>query len=94
MSINAYPVIDIKMGNVSFNLFRDGSLADFLDNEIQLYGRIHDGTGMIDIPVKILKKALRQAEKLNLNQETMKHLKLDIASAKASKDEVVTYYCF
>ena len=94
MSINAYPVIDIKMGNVSFNLFRDGSLADFLDNEIQLYGRIHDGTGMIDIPVKILKKALRQAEKLNLNQKTMKHLKLDIASAKTSKGEVVTYYCF
>ena len=58
MSINAYHVIDIKMGNVSFNLYRDGNLADFLDNEIQLYGRIHDGTGMIDIPVKILKESI------------------------------------
>ena len=48
MSINAYPVIDIKMGKVSFKLYRDGTLADFLDNEIQLYGRIHDGTGMIE----------------------------------------------
>ena len=94
MSINAYPVIDIKMGKMSFNLYRDGTLADFLDNEIQLYGRIHDGTGMIDIPVKILKKALRQSVKLNLNEQTMKLLRFDIASAKSSKDEVVTYYCF
>lgn len=94
MSINAYPVIDIKMGNVSFNLYRDGSLADFLDAEIELYDRIHDGTGMIDIPVKILKKALRQSEQLNLSEKTMKRLQLDMASAKASKDDVVTYYCF
>ena len=94
MSINAYHVIDIKMGNVSFNLYRDGNLADFLDNEIQLYGRIHDGTGMIDIPVKILKKALQQSEKLNLSEKTMKRLRLDIVSAKTSKEEVVTYYCF
>ena len=94
MSINAYRVIDIKMGNVSFNLFRDGSLADFLDNEIQLYGRIHDGTGMIDIPVIILKKALRQSAKLNLGEKTVLSLRSDIASAKSSKDEVVTYYCF
>jgi len=69
-------------------------LADFLDNEIQLYGRIHDGTGMIDIPVKILKKVLQQSVKFNLYEQTMKRLKLDIESAKTSKDEVVTYYCF
>ena len=94
MSINAYPVIDIKMGKMSFNLYRDSNLADFLDNEIELYGRIHDGTGIIDIPVKILKKALRQSERLNLSEKTMKRLQFDIASAKSSKDEVVTYYCF
>jgi hypothetical protein len=94
MSINAYPVIDIKMGKVSFKLYRDGTLADFLDNEIQLYGRIHDGTGMIDIPVKILKKVLQQSVKFNLYEQTMKRLKLDIESAKTSKYEVVTYYCF
>jgi hypothetical protein len=94
MSINAYPVIDIKMGNVSFNLFRDGSLADFLDNEIQLYGRIHDGTGMIDIPVKILKKALLLKAKLNLNEKTLERLQSDIEHAKSAKEEVVTYYCF
>ena len=44
MSINAYPVIDIKLGNVSFNLFRDRNLSDFLDTEIQLYASIHEGT--------------------------------------------------
>ncbi|MGP8079042.1 MAG: hypothetical protein ACLPVI_00840 [Dehalococcoidales bacterium] len=94
MSINAYHVIDIKLGNVSFNLYRDRNLSDFLDNEIQFYGSIHDGIGMIDIPVKILKKALRQSTKLNLDEKTMNHLQSDIAAAKSSKDEVVTYYCF
>jgi hypothetical protein len=94
MSINAYPVIDIKLGNVSFNLYRDRNLADFLDTEIQLYGGIHDGTGMVDIPVKILKKALRKSAKLNLDEKTVNRLQSDIAAAKSSKDEVVTYYCF
>ena len=94
MSINAYPVIDIKLGKVSFNLYRDRNLADFLDSEIHLYGGIHDGTGMIDIPVKILQKALRMSVKLNLDDDMISRIKSDIESAKSSKDEVVTYYCF
>jgi hypothetical protein len=94
MSINAYPVIDIELGNVSFNLFRDRSLSDFLDTEIQLYASIHEGTGMVDIPVKILKKALRQSEKLNLDEKTVNRLQYDVSRAKSSKDGVVTYYCF
>jgi hypothetical protein len=94
MSINAYPVIDIKLGKVSFNLYHDRNLADFLDNEIQLYGGIHDGTGMIDIPVKILRKALKMSTKLNLDDDTVSCLQSDIAHAKSSKEEVVTYYCF
>ena len=94
MSINAYRIIDIKMGKASFNLYRDMSLADFLDAEMQLYGGIRDGVGMIDVPVTILKKALRQSEKLNLSEKTMKRLQSDIESAKSAKEEVVTYYCF
>jgi len=94
MSINAYRVLDIKMGKASFNLSHDMSLAEFLDAEIQLYGGIHDGTGMIDVPVKILKKALRMSANLNIDEKTMKHLKSDIDRAKSSKEEVVTYYCF
>ena len=94
MSINAYPVIDIKLGNVSFNLSRDRNLSDFLDIEMQFYGDIHEGSGLINIPVKTLKKALRQSEKLNLDEKTILRLQSDIAAAKSSKDEVVTYYCF
>jgi len=66
LSINAYPVFDDRMGKVSFNLYRDGDLVEFLDTEMQLYSEIHDGMGMINIPVKILQKALRQSGKLNL----------------------------
>ena len=94
MSINAYRIIDIKMGKASLYLYRDISLADFLDAEMQLYGSIHEGTGMIDVPVKILKKALRISAKLNLGEKTVKRLQSDIESAKSNKDDVVTYYCF
>jgi hypothetical protein len=94
MSINAYHVIDIKLGNVSFNLSRDRNLADFLDSEMQLYGGIHEGSGLIDIPVKILKKAMRKSVELNLDEDTVSQIKSDIILAKSNKDEVVTYYCF
>ena len=94
LSINAYPVIDFELGKVSFNLFLDRNLSDFLDTEADLYGGIHDGSGLINIPVKVLTKALRQSGKLGLNGKTLKRLQSDIAFAKSSKDEVVTYYCF
>ncbi len=94
MSINAYPVIDIKLGKVSFNLFRDRNLADFLDAEIQLYGGIHDGSGLIEVPVKVLKKALRKSAELDLNDDTVTCLQSDLAHAKATQEDVVTYYCF
>jgi hypothetical protein len=94
MSINAYRMINIKIGDVTFNLSRDSNLSDFLDTEIQFYGDIHDGSGLINIPLKTLKKALRQSEKLNLNEETILRLQSDIATAKSSHDEVITYFCF
>ena len=94
MSINAYPVVDFELGKVTFNLFRDRSLSDFLDNEIEFYEGIHDGSGLINVPVTVLKKALRQSGKLSLTQKTVKRLQSDIAAARSSKDEVVTYYCF
>lgn len=94
MSINAYPVFDDRMGKVSFNLYRDGDLVEFLDTEMQLYSEIHDGMGMINIPVKILQKALRQSGKLNLQEKTATRLQSDLATAKAKKEDIVTYYCF
>ena len=94
MSINAYPVFDFKLGKVSFNLFRDRDLVDFLDTEMQLYSEIHDGTGIINIPVKILQKALGQSGKLGLQEKTVARLQSDLAMAKAKKEDIITYYCF
>jgi len=94
LSINAYPVIDLELGKVSFNLYRDRNLSDYLDAEVELYGKIHDGSGLVDIPVKVLKKAMRRSEKLKLDNRTIDRLQSDIAAAKSGNDEVVTYYCF
>jgi len=54
---NAYPVIDLELGKVSFNLYRDRNLSDYLDAEVELYGKIHDGSGLVDIPVKVFKES-------------------------------------
>jgi hypothetical protein len=82
------------MGKVSFNLYRDDDLVAFLDTERQLYSEIHDSTGMINIPVKILQQALRQSGKLNLRENTVTRLQSDLALARAKKEDIVTYYCF
>jgi hypothetical protein len=47
MSINAYRIIDIKIGGVTFNLSRDRNLLDSLDRELQFYGDIHEGSCII-----------------------------------------------
>jgi hypothetical protein len=94
MSINAYPVINIQLGKVSFNLYSDRNFVDFLDAEIQIYGSMHEGTGLIDIPVKTLKKALKMSANLRLDDDTVTRLQSDLALAKAKKEDIVTYYCF
>jgi hypothetical protein len=94
LSINAYPVIDLELGKVSFNLYSDRDLSDYLDAEVALYGKIHDGSGLVNIPVKVLNKAMRRSVKLKLESKTIERLRSDIQYAKFGKDEVVTYYCF
>lgn len=87
-------VIEIKMADASFNFQDEGNLVDFLDAEIDVYSHLYDGGGMIDVPLNILRKAVRKAGELHLSEKTIKHLKEDIKSAKFNNDESVTYSCF
>jgi hypothetical protein len=66
-----------------------------LDQEIQFYMSLNSyGTGIVDVPVELLEKAVDAPKKYDLDEDTISQIKSDIAHAKSSKDQVVTYYCF
>jgi uncharacterized membrane protein len=79
----------------SFDVWHDKKLMEFLNEEIQFYMSLNSyGTGIVDVPVELLEKAIGSATEFNLDEDTVSQIKLDIARAKSNKDEVVTYYCF
>jgi len=53
-----------------------------------------DGTGVTGITLDTLSKAVDMASELNLDETTVAQLKKDIAAARASKDEYISYYCY
>jgi len=94
MSVRAYRIIEIKMEDTpSFNLWRDEDLRQFLEEEADLYCHLDADGGMVDVPVKVLKIALKKAVELNLDEITINQLEKDIAAAKSAKDESVSYLC-
>jgi hypothetical protein len=94
MSVRAYRVIQIMLADASFNLTYDQKLMNFLDVEAMFSYSLNEAGGMVDVPVKVLQKALTTASKLELSNDTVRRLKEDIAAAQANKDDSVTYSCF
>lgn len=97
MSRWAHRVVRITFAEPSFNLDDDQKLVDFLEAESEagFYPYINDyGSGEVDVPLGVLRKAVRKAPELGLSQEIVNRLKEDIAFARANKDESVTYSCF
>lgn len=87
-------IIKVEMADASFKFQDEQALVAFINGEVDVYSRLHDGGGEIDVPLSVLRKAVRKADELNLSGETLKHLKEDIAFAKINKDDSVTYSCF
>jgi len=88
MSVRAYRVKQIDFeDSESFNLWHDRKLMDFLDREYDFSGSLNGGSGMVELPIKALKEAI----KLDLGEDTVKALQRDI---EACQDEYITYYCF
>ena len=94
MSINAYPVFNNRMGKVSFSLYRDRELTDFLDMEVDIYRNIHDCSGTIEIPLMTLLEAAGIAKELYINERTKQRLRSNIEYARKHNNKVITYYCF
>jgi hypothetical protein len=96
MSIRAYRVIEIKLAETSsFSLWNGNQLIQFLEDNLDLFSFLNsEGTGTIEIPVKILKKALIMQKQLNIDENTAKSLQQDINFAKSIKYDSVIYECF
>lgn len=97
MSVRAHRVVRITYAEPSFNVYQDRKLVDFIEAESEagFCSYLNDyGSGEVDVPLSVLRKAVKMVAKLNLTEETVKRLKEDIAAAKSNKDESVTYSCF
>lgn len=95
MSVRAYRVVQAISEQSTFDLWNDQNLMDFLDSEILFSESLRsDGTGVVDVPIDVLEQAIRKADELKLDQDTIKQINLDVQFAKDTKDEYVSYYCF
>jgi hypothetical protein len=94
MSVNAHRIIDLKLETSSFDLWHDEKLTQFLEEEVRLSSNLNSyGTGLLEVPVETLERAVKMADELDLDEDTVGGLRLDIAAAKSTRNEIVTYYC-
>ena len=97
MSVSANRIIEIKVEESynSFNLWHDRKLMDFLDTEADFFSRLSDdGTGISEVSIEVLEKAVSMSVELELDDDTVTNLKKDIAWAKANDQEFVQYDCY
>lgn len=93
MSVRAYRINKIDYENdSSFNLWHDEKLMNFLDENYGCYDTLIEGTGIMDLQVEALEKALENKTELNLDKWIVKMLKKDIKWAK-EKGGYIQYYC-
>ena len=92
MSIRAYRVIKIETAQPnSFNLYHDSDLVDFFDREYGFYEHITEGTGLTELPVEALERAIAEVP---MDEELKEALLKDIEACRAKKEAYVQYYCF
>lgn len=96
MSVRAYRINLIKRDpNPTFNLWHDEKLMDFLENQSNFYPQLGDeGAGQSSVGVDVLKQAIKKAKSLELDKETIKQIKADIAFAESQGDTEVMYDCY
>ena len=93
MSIRAYRVTEIKTSGVSFNLWHDETVIDWLCENTSFYDTLdYDGCGLTDISDEELKTMLSEIGE-KLNEDLKKSIKEDIEFAESQGNGYVQYYC-
>lgn len=94
MSVEAHRIIEFKYDSPSFDLWHNEKFMQFLGEEELSFNLDSYGTGLLEIEVDTLERAVRIANDLYLDVDTVESLQQDIAAAKSDKRAYVTYYCF
>jgi len=95
MNLLAYRTYPTAAETLTFDVGHDEKLIDLLNKEIQFYFSLNVyGTGIVDVPLETLEKAILMKEELDLDEDTVNHIELDIAAAQSFSSESVTYECF
>ena len=90
MSIRAYRVIEIEYARPStFNLYHDGKLVNFFDKEYGFFETLNEGTGLTELPIEALERALAEVP---MDEELIEALQADIEACR--EEGYVRYYCF
>lgn len=96
MSIRAHRVNEIKLAETpSFKLWDNSKLMRYLEEKIDFSNSLStNGTGDVEISIKVLKKAVKMSKELDIDVETIKRLQQDIDFATSTKNDSVIYECF
>lgn len=95
MSVRAYRVNKIDWeDNPSFNLWHDYKLMAYFETQDMWDGRSDGGGGTIELPIKALKGAIKNAKKLGLDKPHIEAFKKDIAWLKKKGEEFIQYECY
>jgi hypothetical protein len=93
MTVWAHRIIEIKRAkNPSFNFRDNQKFIQFLDEDGEFFSNVNsNGSGMVEVPIKKVVKAIKESKKLGLDEETIKRLHKDISFAKNRKNKYILY---
>jgi hypothetical protein len=96
MSVLARRIIEIKLAeNPSFKLWDNSKLMKYLEEQIDIFnGLSNNGTGQLELPIKILKEMIDISETLDIDKVTIKRLQEDIDFAISNNNDYVIYDCY
>lgn len=90
MSVRAYRVIEIRQEQAdTFNLYHDEKLVEFFDREYGFFEKLNEGTGLVELPVEALERALSEVP---MDEEVKLALQTDIEACRGNG--YVLYYCY
>jgi len=92
MSVRAYRIIKIEHARPNtFNLWHDCKLVEFFDKEYGFFETLNEGTGLTDLPIEALERALAEVP---MDEELKGALQKDIETCREESEDYVRYYCF
>lgn len=92
MSVRAYRVIKIEHARPNtFNVWHDDKLVEFFAREYGFFETLPDSTGLTELPVEALERALAEVP---MDEELKEALQKDIEACREEGEDYVRYYCF